>query len=351
MRALLCITCHDTDFTRSPDGTCLLASSADNYLRTFILPTDLLESRDDPHDLQAYSSQRSPEPVFAFTTHPYFNLASPETTLVLTSPRSLPIRLSSPFHPKSTLSSFPLICPTTEAYLTPSSLLFTSSGTHFLTGTDSLIALFDLSRNGSGPVTRLPTIPSKRHKLKGGGIGMRGIVSALAMSPPDGSTASRVLAAGTWTRWVGLYDAEGCGGTVANWTVEGTGDGAGVSQVHFSPCGRFLCITERKSDKVLVYDIRVTGQLLASLTGRHADTNQRLSADICPSGASEEGGFEVWAGGTDGIVRVWEGVGMREGPQDPTWEWMGHQGKLGFFRLFTNTNIVNRSSNINMCPP
>lgn len=154
---------------------------------------------------------------------------------------------------------------------------------------------------------------------------MRGIVSSMAIASGDSSASAGLLAAGTWTRWIGLYDAEGSGGTVANWTLEGTGDGAGISQLHFSPCGRYLVVTERKSDQVMIYDIRVTGQLLASLRGRSTGSNQRLGVDVCPGNGE---GFEVWAGGLDGVVRVWEGVGMQGGDIERDWEWKAHDGMI-----------------------
>jgi telomerase Cajal body protein 1 len=280
--------------------------------------------------LSPYSILRCPEPSYAVTSYPLFNLSDPATTLVLSSPRDLPIRLSNALYP-SVLATYPLISPTTEAYATPSSLLF-SSGTHFLTGTDSLIALFDLSRDGSGPLTRLPTIPSKRHKMKGSGIGMRGIVSALSLQPvssSDDPSTESLLAAGTWTRWVSLYDASGLGGTVANWTIASAADseamigGAGVSQTIWSPCGRYLFVVERKSSGVLIYDIRVTRRLVGWLEGRVAETNQRLGVDVFT--AAGEGPCEVWAGGVDGTLRAWRNVAMNEGPKRPDWQWVAHE--------------------------
>ncbi|KAI9705435.1 MAG: hypothetical protein M1836_006190 [Candelina mexicana] len=243
----------------------------------------------------------------------------PSTTLYLSTPRDHPIRLTSALHPAS-LAIYPLICPTTEKYLTPHSLIFTHSGTHFLTGSDSLISVFDISRPGSGPTERHATIPSKRKKIVGGGVGMKGIVSCLNLSNRG------VLAAGTFTRSVGLYDSQGSGDCIAVFSVadnkdeeEGIG-GAGVTQVLWSSCGTYLYVAERKSDGVLVYDIRVAGKRLGSLTGRRADTNQRLGVDVVDNGR----GNEIWAGGTDGTVRVWEHVGEMEGAQDPVREWRAH---------------------------
>jgi len=157
-------------------------------------------------------------------------------------------------------------------------------------------------------------------------VGMRGLVSALSASPGSGNNS--LLAAGTWTRWVGLYDAAGMGGTVATWGIGEAADGVagigggGVTQTGWSNCGRYLYVVERKSNGVLVFDVRVMGKLVCWLEGREADTNQRLGVDSFEGGS----GMELWAGGTDGVVRVWEGVGMVEGGVTRTWEWKAHDG-------------------------
>ena len=168
-------------------------------------------------------------------------------------------------------------------------------------------------------MSRMKTIPSRRKKLVGGGVGMKGIVSALGMSR-DG-----ILAAGTFGRWIGLYDGGGKGGPVGVFEIktyddeaQDGGDGAGITQVLWSDCGRYMCVVERGSDGIGVWDIRGTGQRLSWLRGRKARTMQRLNVD--------NNGNEIWAGGTDGVVRVWEGMGRIEGVVDPAWEFKAHDG-------------------------
>ena len=167
-------------------------------------------------------------------------------------------------------------------------------------------------------MSRMKTIPSRRKNMVGGGVGMKGIVSALGMSR-DG-----LLAAGTFGRWVGLYDGGGRGGTVGvfeikNYEVdEESKDGAGITQVVWSDCGRYLCVVERTSDGIGVWDIRGTGQRLSWLSGRKARTMQRLNIDLV--------GKELWAGGVDGKVRIWDGLGMNGGVVKPSWELKVHDG-------------------------
>ncbi|KAM3074627.1 hypothetical protein ACMFMG_008055 [Clarireedia jacksonii] len=324
----------------TPDGTSLLTSSADNTIRTFILPPTLLDDPSSPSSLTPYTTHLFPTTVNCLTLYPYYTLSEPTTTLYLSAPSALPVRLSNTLSPTAApLATYSLVCPTTEAYLTPSSILWSAPGTHFLTGTDCLISLFDISRNGSGPVTRLPTIPSKRHKMKGGGVGMRGIISALSLQPD--SDGQGILAAGTWTRWVGLYDAAGMGGTIATWSIAEAADreaeisGTGIAQAGWSRCGRYMWVAERKSRGILVYDVRVAGKLVCWLEGREGDTNQRLGVDSFEG----DNGLEIWGGGMDGVVRVWEGVGTQEGGCRRDWEWKAHDDPIGSTVLH-NTGTV-----------
>lgn len=329
---------------RSPDGTTLLTDSADHHIRTFILsvmplnissvprvnnnrPPDLLDEKPSPHRLSPYSTLPSAEPTYDTATYPFYSLQDPSTTLFLSSSRDHPIKLTSALAPTA-LANYSLVNPTTEAFITPHSIIYPSTlgGTHFLTGSDSLICLFDISRSGSdGPVSWMPTIPSKRKQMVGGGVGMKGIISAMAVNP----VGDDILAAGTFTRQVGLYGSNGSGESLGTFSIakaEATRHigGRGVTQVEWSPCGRYLYVAERKSDGVLVYDIRVTGQLLGWLQGRKALTNQRMKIDVVPSGEGDS--HELWAGGTDGYMRVWRNPAHTIGGQDPDWEWKVHDG-------------------------
>ncbi|KAM5433525.1 hypothetical protein MferCBS31731_007031 [Microsporum ferrugineum] len=310
----------------SPDGTTVITNSADNHLRSYVLPPDLLEARDGPHILQPYYTIPSKEPIYSLAIYPFYELQEPSTTCLLSGLRDHPIQLNSALYP-GLLASYSLVSPTTEAFITPHSLLYPTSlgGTHFLAGCDSMICLFDISRPGKeGPISRLPTIPSRRKKLVGGGVGMKGIVSAMAID----SGGSRVLAAGTFTRHIGLYGDNGNGDTIATFSIANTAaekaiGGNGVTQVLWSPCGRYLYVVERKSDGVLVYDIRVTGQLVGWLEGRRAMTNQRLNVDL----VDLRGASEIWAGGMDGVIRMWKNPSHTEGGLCPTWEEQIHNGK------------------------
>lgn len=359
---------------RTADGTTILASSYDNKICSFLVPEHLLDDRDQPLTLQPQKTLRLAESTNIVASSPYFDVRYPNTDHLLVACRDHPIQLYSALPPAPPLdedgrllsrptggddrwnvplASYRLISPTTEAYTPVHSAVWPSPGTHFLVGTRDLIAQFDITRNGDGPSTCVPTIPSRRHIRKGNGVGMRGTVSALGAQATAESAYTGLVAAGTWTRSVGLYDFARGAECVSTWNIaeaassaittnppraseasqhstdrvssevargqsKGIG-GAGINQTIWSPCGRYLLTNERQSTGVLIYDVRVTNQVLGFLAGRDALTHQRLDCDVF-RGLDSVGGFEVWAGTRNGTVKVWEGVGNFEGCQWPSWD-------------------------------
>lgn len=336
------------------DGTSIITTSSAQTVSAFVLPDDLLEPSPDgqPREPTPESSHRLPEPAQVIAAAPYFSLADPASQAYLAPCRDHPIQLRHAFpddEKSMVVCAYKLIRKETEHYITPSSLLWKYPGTHFVCGSANRLDLFDVSRPGNdGPLLTLPTIPSRRHLSKGGGVGMKGTVSALSASPADGDGSS-IIAAGTWTRWLGLYDFWRTDKVIANWSIAGAHEesspagarntaGRGITQTLWSPCGRYLVINERSADGLLVYDIRVTGQLLSILAGRKARTQQRLHCDVF---TSEEGGFEVWAGSQDGTVQAWTGVGLHsEYGAAPSWDWQGHEAPVGSTVLHQSGSVV-----------
>lgn len=155
---------------------------------------------------------------------------------------------------------------------------------------------------------------------------MKGIISSLAISP----TGDGILAAGTFTRRIGLYASNGSGESLGTFSVSGTEadrliGGRGITQLLWSSCGRYLYIVERRSRGIMVYDIRVTGQLLGWLQGRKSDTNQRLSVDLVPGNGTLPP--QIWAGGTDGTISVWTNPSECVGGKKPDWIEKLHDGR------------------------
>ena len=82
-----------------------------------------------------------------------------------------------------------------------------------------------------------------------------------------------------------------------------------------------MYIIPRKSQDIEVWDIRSTGDVVAVLTGRRAQTNQRIWTDL-----SSDGSWMV-SGGTDGMVSCWR-VDAVTGTVKPTIEFAVHDGVL-----------------------
>ncbi|OCT44428.1 WD repeat-containing protein [Cladophialophora carrionii] len=325
----------------SADGTSLVASLSDNSIQTYIVPPDLLEETPKLRLLSPYCTIQSSESVNAVMGYPLFSLQDTPTALVLSSTRDHPIRLTSALT-GHLVASYPLVNPMTDEFISPHSLLFSRSGDRFAAGSESLISVFDLSRPGEGPTSSMPTGPKRKGTNYNDATTMRGIVSALAVDASSG-----LLAAGTYSRYVALYDALGQGSCIGAFSVKGTSadeqiGGSGVTQVSWSPCGRYLYIAERKSDGVMLYDIRKTGQLLSWLRSRNAQTNQRLGFDAVAT--DDQGGHEVWAGGLDGLFRIWKDPHQHEGAVAPTLEFKGHDDAISSVVVHPFGGVVATSS-------
>ncbi|KAK4544351.1 hypothetical protein LTR36_004242 [Oleoguttula mirabilis] len=309
----------------SSDGTMIVTHNEDQCLRTFLLPTGLLDESEQAHALSAHSTAPSPSNLHSYATYPYFDLRDPATTLVLSASADQPITLSNALDYSTIHAKYQHVSPTTEEYIRSNSLAFSRDGRHFVAGSRNQISIFDCSRDTSGPSSFHRTGANRKARQQYGkpSIGCQGIVSALSISG-DG-----VLAAGTTEREVGLYANEGRGECITAFALAERGavacgktqvHGTGITSLKWSPCGKYLCIAERQCDSIQVYDVRNTMQWVSQLTGRQADTTQKLGVDI----VTISDGYEVWAGGTDGCVRMWSNPGSQGGEHTPDGEMKLH---------------------------
>ncbi|KAK2070550.1 hypothetical protein P8C59_005035 [Phyllachora maydis] len=296
----------------SADGSTIFTKSSANRVSSFVVPPDLLSPRESPLTLRPQGTIVLQEPSAAIAPCPSFSILDAGTQVLLTACSQTPIQMlncfpqayansSEPQEQTSqapVLGTYPLKIPETEAYPLVAALIWPWPN-HLVAGAKDLIAVFDVNRPGANiePYLRIKTIPSRRHISKGHGVGIRGTVSALAAQP-----GTDVIAAGMWSRKIGLYDMARGGETVTMLGVEnaldglageeGSGQGLpsprdtggrGIAQLLWSPCGKYLLVNERKAHGLLVYDMRMSKLLAACLTGRASETSQRLSCDVLGS--------------------------------------------------------------------
>ncbi|KAM0712575.1 hypothetical protein Q7P35_000021 [Cladosporium inversicolor] len=307
----------------SPDGTTLVTHNHDGCLRTFVLPQDLLDESKHPHHLASHSVLTSPTNVQSYALYPGFSLQDLSTTLVLSAPVDQPLRLINAMDSSFTHATYPYIHTKTEAYIAPNSLAFHSDGSHFVAGSHGAVSIFDTSRISEGPIAKHITKPKDPKKAA---TSMRdgGLIMSLDISS-DG-----FLAAGSANRTVGIFSSSGHGSCETAFSVAAeygdpgasTYSGTGITSLAWTPDGTYLLVGERQSDGIHVYDVRNRLQRLAWLSGRKALTTQRLGISTVPT----QSGLEVWAGGVDGAVRMWQNPGLYEGVQQPDGELAGMHG-------------------------
>lgn len=202
-----------------------------------------------------------------------------------------------------------------------------------------MISVFDLNRRE--PLYNLRTIPSRKHTYST--QTMKGIVSTMGISPDQG-----ILAAGTFSSSVGLYDQEGSGDVIAIFSLaekhENVFSQKGVTDIRWSHCGTYIYIAERKDDKISMWDVRKLFGKVANLTGRDANTVQRLGID---SYLGEGGREVVVGGGLDGKVELWD-VHMDTNPIN---KWQAHNGEYGSSVYRSATLIATRPCDVSCCEP
>lgn len=324
----------------SSDGNAIFTKSYDRILRTYGIGANIFDST-TPRNLKPYAQVNVGLPIHAFASNPLFNLNSPETTHALVSVKNQYISLYNTIYPSANsandasgphdtsqkLARYRWVNQLTEEVLSASSLIYTPSGTHFLAGGQNEIVLFDLNREDK-PAWAIQTTPFK--KAKGNARGYKGVVTSLSMSPSQADSNTGILAAGTRTRHISLYDLQGNGDQITHFQLPdkvhghtnadtehvGSITGNGVTMLKWSPCATYLYIAERRSDVILVYDVRNFRHHLGYCAGRKADTNRKMGFDIWNAGG-ENGNHEIWAGGTDGRIRVWRDPHLKEGALVP----------------------------------
>lgn len=184
---------------------------------------------------------------------------------------------------------------------------------YLIVGADKTIAIFDYSRL-NGPVHRRNLGSSFEKSLSPEGpTFLSGSISALSCNHQ-----LSLVAAGSHTRGVAIFDNYGTGRNVLSFSLKGSDTvGGGVSHLKWSLLRPwYLYVVERDSDCALLYDVR-TGvsegvQPLSVMTGRNAYGQLKLGAALClsenhdMSSSFDDYTETIICGGSDGSIRGWE---------------------------------------------
>ncbi|KAL4093755.1 hypothetical protein PRIC1_011185 [Phytophthora ramorum] len=241
----------------SPDGLCLLTNSDDHILRLFETNSD--DSGCDTSILQAKEGGT----VYDYQWYPFMTSADPNSCIFVSTSRDQPVHLWDAYtgELRASYRAYDHL----DELASAQSLAFNSTGTKLFAGFDRMIRFFDLSQPSRDFRAR-PLTKTRRARK-----GQRGLISTLHFNPDH----SKIYAAGSY------------GGTTCVYTEdEGEEllalrdhDGRGISQVKFSPCGRFLFTAARRDARIHCWDIRATNEILHSFN-RVADSNQRVEFDL-----------------------------------------------------------------------
>lgn len=312
----------------TPDGTSLVSTSADQTMRIFTAPVDLLQG-EKPKDLKEYANIKFPSAIVGSAIHSNFNLQQYDSAWIAASTSDHPIQLFN-IHDhtdssvnnlqRKVLATYPLPNPNTEIFDASLALSFPSAGA-LLAGTTrqrGRVALFDLNRPGEKPIRNVQL----KQKCKP-------IVSAIAPIPADETND-----AGDWSMVaaVGYY---GAGSELItslydfrskqvessfNSDRKTSAASPGVTQLLWSLNGRFLYVVQRQSAEIPVLDVRMGLAQVATLSNYKGKTNQRLNACL---GRSHNSGY-LFTGSTDGTVCRYDDKALMGMDCDAPESWRAH---------------------------
>ncbi|CAO3643036.1 unnamed protein product [Mucor hiemalis] len=253
----------------SPDGSCLLTSSADDVIRLFQLPSNVYEDAEKSNEVLSMVPLlgiREGESVYDFAWFPSMNSQDPSTNCFLTSVRDHPIQLWD-VATGTVRASYSAIdhC---EKFIGPNVLSFNLDGSKIYCGYENMIEIFDVHRPGPDS-QKIPTIPKRKSKK-----GQKGIISCLDFCPDY----SGLYAAGSYSQSIGIYDESN-----HELCLKLTGFSGGTTQVKFSKDGTLLFSASRHANSILCWDIRDSANILYELP-RPGKTNQRIGFDIDATG-------------------------------------------------------------------
>ncbi|KAM0754411.1 WD40 repeat-like protein [Meredithblackwellia eburnea MCA 4105] len=311
---------HSNAFFREaqlcPDGTYLLAHSEDRSLSLFNLPPTTTSGT---HWIPEWS-HHPPASLLSFAWFPGATSTNPPYFAFVTGTRDQPVHLLDA-NPSSgegeevrakrrTRASYPII-DHTEKFVGPNSISFSPDGSSLYCGYENAIEIFDVNVPGVSSARRLRTTPTRSSK-----DGQKGIISTLSPTPASTSPGTELLAAGSFSGSVGLYDLTigETGALVGLIPADEKGQRGGVTKVQFHPqYPHLIYIAHRSSPSIhslQMYDLRNLGTALAEVGfGRRARGSQRLGFDLrvdMSDVVGGTGGTEVAVGDQDGFVSIYK---------------------------------------------
>ncbi|BES98008.1 Hypothetical protein NTJ_10824 [Nesidiocoris tenuis] len=265
----------------SPDGSCLLTCCADRRLRLFDLPSSLYtlgesqpEKLSDP--LQPSLTISENGDVYDYEWYPFMSSWNPQSACFVSASSSAPVHLIDAFTGavRASYTGYNNVFEVASCF----GLGFSYDGVKIFCGYRNMIKIFDIDVPG----TTCQTINAKKLNEQ------TGYVSCIAQNP----TMHSLIAAGSFSRTIGLYTLEGDAVCLFK------GQRNGLTSLVFSHDGSMLFSGGRMDPEILCWDLRNPGQVLHVLP-RVMDTNQRIRISISSDGK------HLISGGTDGVIRVW----------------------------------------------
>jgi WD40 repeat protein len=182
----------------SPDGLCLLVSSDDNLIRLFEVAFDKepCSNWSECCSLVPALAVKEGETIYDMAWYPDMNSLDPSTCCFFSTSRDNPVHVWDAF----TGASRGIYCAYTDAEELDAaySICFDNTKARLYCGFNNCIRIYDIERPGREHTT-LRTFK----RAHGQSTGQRGMVSCMAFNPDR----SGLLAAGSYSRNVGLYDA------------------------------------------------------------------------------------------------------------------------------------------------
>ncbi|KAG6918477.1 hypothetical protein DXG01_014104 [Tephrocybe rancida] len=249
----------------SPDGSTILTQCED---RTFQLSNalDSISSQASPNKIFS-----QPSPILDFIWYPTASPLNPASFCFIASVRECPVKLLDAADGR--LRASYRIVDHRERQIAPHSMAFNMSAERLYCGFEDAVEVFDVSRPGEG--TRLPTTPSKKSK-----DGLKGIISALAFVPSQGSD---------------IYAAGSLSPTSSNIAMFSETQGAEPVMPHI------MYAAYRRHGPIYSWDIRTNVDVPLNVFKPNTDserTNQKLRFDV------DIGGSWLASGGPDGKISM-----------------------------------------------